>query len=57
MWIDRKAQGKVRTYNGFAATSMQMDTFVTSGALVPVPKDFKTSGVIRKNILSQIYCQ
>lgn len=41
-----KAQGKVRTCHGLAATSMQRDTFLSSGILVQVPKDFKMSVVI-----------
>lgn len=47
MWIDTKAQGKVRTCHGLTATSLDM--FVTSGVLVLVPKDFKMSRVICKN--------
>lgn len=46
MWIDKKAQGKVRTCHGLGATSMRMDVFVTSGVLALVPKDFKMSVVI-----------
>lgn len=41
MWIDKKAQGKVRTCHGLIA--MSLDMFVTSVVLVLVPKDFKIS--------------
>lgn len=50
MWIDMKAEGKVRAGHGLTTRSMQMDVFATSGVLVLVPKDFKMSVVIWKSI-------